>query len=276
MSCVFGEVTVFEGLEYSQTGAQGLFLDLYRPEGWEHPVPVAFYLHGGAFVEGDKSTDVKRIRGLAERGIAVASVNYRLAPKTGPSELLEDVSAAIRWVSDHGEEYGLRTDKVSLWGASAGAHIAAKAGMELKRETMPGIPNQIAAVVCWFGLFDFVLSSRRTALEGALLAPGPEANLLATGGSKESEPSDPDALFEASVYSSVDSNVPPFLLMHGDSDHIVPYSESESLHHELRRSGVRSNLMLIGGAGHEDSAFDEAPILSTVAAFLKNWQLPAN
>lgn len=275
MSVNVGEVMVFEGLRYSQPGAQELFLDLHRPKGTKHPVPVALYLHGGAFVEGDKSADVERIRGLAEHGVAVASVNYRLAPETGPKEVLEDVSAAISWVSDQGEEYGLRTDNIGLWGASAGAHIAAKAGMELKQGTTPGILTQIGAVVCWFGLYDFVLSSRRTALEGALLPSGPEANLLGAAGSSGSESFETEALFDASVYSSVDSDVPPFFFMHGDSDHMVPYSESESLHHALRRSGARSNLMLLGGAGHEDSAFDEPPVLSAVAAFFKHWLSPA-
>ena len=96
-------------------------LRIYRPEGVRTPSPCVVYLHGGAFIKGSLDTGDTIAWGVADvAGVVVVSVDYRLAPQhpfpAGP----EDCYAAVSHLSEHGERYGVRGDRLALWGDSAG------------------------------------------------------------------------------------------------------------------------------------------------------------
>ena len=99
---------------------------IYRPEGTEAPGPCVVYLHGGAFVKGSLDSGDSIAWGVAaEVGAVVASVDYRLAPKNPFPAGLEDCHAAVSHLADHGEAFGVRGDRLALWGDSAGGNLAA-------------------------------------------------------------------------------------------------------------------------------------------------------
>ncbi len=106
--------------EYEQVSCN---LDLYLPVD-SGGFPTLVWLHGGALKEGDKRDDLAVVRSLARSGIAVASANYRLSPKTTFPSYLEDAAAAFAWTREHIAEYGGDPDNVFLGGHSAGGYVA--------------------------------------------------------------------------------------------------------------------------------------------------------
>ena len=120
-------------------------------------------------------------------------------------------------------------------------------------------------MVHWFGQSDLTASGSRTEVEARLLPFAFEAGLLgvtdiadAAGGAQE-----------LSLLSWVSAGAPPFLIAHGDRDHVVLPSEGLALHHALVRAGVESRFELLGGTGHEGAEFDQPASLALTAAWLR-------
>lgn len=236
--------------------APGLRLDVHRPAGGSPGTVV--YLHGGGFVTGDRAVDRERIRALAAHGLTVVAPDYRLAPAATFPAPVDDVRAAVDWVRAHPDETGAATGAVALWGASAGAVLAALAALSG--------PTDVQAVVSWFGFSDIATHSARSPLEAALLTPGGPAHALLGVADPAAAP---DLVREASPVSHVHAAAPPFLVAHGDRDRMVDIAESRRLHDALTRAGARSTLLVLGGAGHEDPAFDDPGSIAVTAAFLR-------
>lgn len=261
---------VTSDITYATIDGENLTLDLYLPVGVEK-APVVAYFHGGGWQLGDKADGAdSRLSHLASHGIAVASVNYRLAPAAYPAPL-HDAKAAVRWIRAHGSEHGLATDKVGAWGASAGAYLATMLGLTNGATDLEGdidgdggVAGTVDAVVHWFGPSNLRTNTRRTWIENVLLPPPFETALLGV--------EDIDTVTELAVRASplthVSADAPPFLIAHGDRDRITPDTESRALHRALISHGVESTYLEVGGAGHEDPRFDSADVIAMTAAFL--------
>ena len=256
---------------YATEGDAQLLLDLYRPR-MEGVVPVVLYLHGGGWARGDKRDHGReRLEALASHGIAVASVNYRLAPAHIYPAQLHDVKAAVRWLRASGAGRGLDADRLAIWGASAGGYLATMAGLTNGDPDLEGavgdhgdVSSAVQAVVSWFSLFDFRNTIRRSALEARIVPPPLAPTLFGVDVLDERDP----RLASANPARRIHDQAPPFLIMHGDNDHVVPASESLNLHSALSREGVDTTLCLLGGLGHEDARFDSAANLAMLSAWL--------
>lgn len=265
-------VETFPDLAYAEVDGHSLALDVYRPGGNE-PAPVVIYLHGGGWQVGDKTDGVKeRLEPMAARGVAVVSANYRfVAAATYPAQV-HDVKGVVRWLRAHGADYGLATERIGIWGVSAGAYLASMVGLTPGQRALegstggnPSHSSTVQAVVHWFGQSDLLVNARRSWLERQILNPPFEGPLLGV----DSVENHADVARAASPLSWVTANAPPFLVAHGDQDRVTPPSESLALHDALVRAGARSTMVLVGGAGHEGPEFDRPDQLSMTAAFLR-------
>jgi acetyl esterase/lipase len=264
-------VTVESDLAYATVDGTELCLDIYRPA--EPDTPVVLYLHGGGWTRGDRRTDgSRRLAPLAGFGVTVVAVDYRLAPHAVFPAQVHDVKGAVRWLRAHGARLGLATERLGIWGASAGAYLgsllALSEGDGALEGTVGGNLEQssaVQAVVHWFGQADLAASAARSDLEALLLPFRFEADLLGTADSVELA----ERARGLSLLSRVSPQAPPFLIAHGDRDRIVPPSEGLSLHHALGRAGVRCRFELLSGAGHEDAEFDSPATLASTAAWLR-------
>jgi acetyl esterase/lipase len=263
-------VVIETGHVFSTSGETILGLDLYRaPQG---DAPVVIYVHGGGWRSGDKSDEAAtRLAPLAAYGVTVASVEYRLLPGANFPDQIHDLKGAVRWIRAHAPRLGLRTDRIGIWGASAGAYLgsllALTPGVEEFEGTVGGNLSQssrVQAVVHWFGQSDLLVSGSRTDTEKGLLPFNFEAGLLGVGAVVEAAARARDL----SLLGRVTGAAPPFLIAHGDRDHVVSPSESEALHNALSRAGADTQLMLLGGAGHEGPEFDRPAMLALTAAWL--------
>lgn len=269
-----GGVTRRRDLPYAEVGGRELLLDLYRPthRDTQRP-PVVVYLHGGGWAVGSRHDHAQtRAKALAGRGFAVACIDYRLSDVATFPAQLHDVKASIRWLRAHAGELGIDGSRCAAWGASAGGHLAALAGLTGGDPEWEGDvgsdPEQSAsvdAVVDWFAPTDLVESATRTPTEERVLSRRVEEQLLGI----ESLRDNPAAARGASPRHQVRAGAPPFLIMHGDHDRIVSVRHSRRLHEALTDANVESTLVVLGGAGHEDPAFDRDPTVDLVAAFLR-------
>jgi len=238
-------------LAYVSKGHERQKLDLFLPRAGTNPLPVIVWIHGGAWKAGSKE-QCPALQFVA-RGYAVASINYRLSQHAVFPAQIEDCKAAIRWLRAHASEYKLDPDRVGVWGASAGGHLVALLGTSGDVKAFDvgenlNISSRVQAVVDFFGPVDFTQMSKYAPKDGPFdhdAADSPESLLI--GGAVQQNK---DKAAKASPLTYISKDDPPFLIMHGDKDNIVPYQQSEQLRDALQQAGVPVTLKIIPGAGH--------------------------
>jgi acetyl esterase/lipase len=264
-------IEVRRGLVFAEPAGQPLQLDLYRPVG-NGEVPVCVYLHGGGWARGSRTDRAgDRLVPVARSGIAVASIDYRLTDTATFPAQLEDARAAVRWLRTHGAEHGLATGRIGAWGASAGGHLAALLGL-CPDDADPQLGDgSVQGVVAWFPPTD-LLGLETDEPEGPPPpfrsgpppSPSFEARLLGLSAASD----DPARARAASPLTHVRPDAPPFLVVHGDRDGLIPGVQSRRLVEALSAAGATADLMLLAGANHEDPAFDTPGSLGAVSGFL--------
>ncbi len=261
MGAAHGTGQTLANVEYARVNGASLLLDLYLPaeDGARHP--VVLWIHGGYWAGGSKDDCLAQV--LTDYGYAVASINYRLsAQATFPAQIY-DCKAAVRWLRAHATDYRLHPDRIGAWGESAGGHLAALLGTSggvAALEGKGGNPRYSSRVQCvcdWYGPANLV-----PALSASARNPmGVQAVQRLLGGTDRAKAK------LASPISYVSKDDPPFLIMHGDADSLVPVTQSRQLHAVLRKMGVASKLVIMPGADHGSAAFTESAALHTVLAF---------
>jgi acetyl esterase/lipase len=242
-------------LVYARIGGQELKLDLYWQARAVAPTPVIVWVHGGAWRSGDKSQPDAALS-LLGAGYGVASVGYRLSQEALFPAQIEDCRAAVRWLRANAERYHLDPRRFGAWGPSAGGHLAALLGTahHVREWDRPGdnqeCSSAVQAVCDWFGPTDFL---RLNDVPGAMDHDAPDSpeSQLVGGPIQENR----DRVARANPITYITPGSPPFLIVHGDRDDVVPLNQGELLHAALQHAGVTSTLIVVKGAGH---GFSEA------------------
>lgn len=245
-------------LVYATVGARPLTLDLYLPTTpGPRACPLVVWVHGGGWVAGDKRPCPTV--GMLAHGIATASIGYRLAPEARYPAQVMDVKAAVQWLRAHAATFGLDPDRVGAAGASAGGHLVALLGLatdapDLEPVAPPGTPGARVAAVCDLcGPTDL----ERFGGHGSVLPTTGEASLFERllGGPIATKR---DLARRANPLTFVRRDAPPFLIVHGDRDDVVPLHQSRLLHDALVAAGATSELLVVPGAGHDLARADVA------------------
>lgn len=242
---------VLRNLAYVTNGHECQKLDLFIPAGATNPLPLIIWVHGGAWLGGSK--EQCPALPYLQKGYTVASINYRLSQHAIFPAQIEDCKAAVRWLRAHAKENNLAPDRFAAWGASAGGHLVALLGTAggIKKfdvgENLE-VSSRVHAVVDFFGPTDLTKMAKDS-LPGSRIdhdAPdAPEAKLI---GGPVQEHKEKAATANPITYVAKDN--PPFLIMHGNKDDIVPYQQSELLRDALHKAGVPVTFKIIEGAGH--------------------------
>lgn len=254
-------------IPYTPAGiSPALTMDFYPPAGSAQPPhPAVLILHGGGFIGGNSRSPSEAYCAdfLAPAGYAVFSVNYRLAPAANLPEMVSDVQRAVRFVRHHAARYNVDPDRIALLGGSAGGYLSNMAGLA-RPSTLPSAPDPVnhasdavQAVVTLFGLSDLAtLGADLLIRTYRLLGPIPVT---------------PAALAAASPVSLVHPGAPPFLLIHGDRDTLVPLDQSTRLLQALRRVGASADLLTIPGGPHATNAWHTLPTPTDWERQLTQW-----
>jgi acetyl esterase/lipase len=265
-------VAIHRDLVYDAVDGTVLHLDLYLPD--TRPAPVCLWLHGGGWARGSRTVRAEeRLVPVARTGVAVAAVQYRLSGEAAFPAPLDDARSAVRWLRREGTRLGLATDRIGVWGGSAGGHLAALLALCPDGRDRDLGDSSVQAAVCWFPITDLTLRDTDVPegppppfLTGPPPSPSNEARLLGVGSVREAT----EAARAASPVTHVHPGAPPFLFVHGDRDGLVPAAHSRTLHRLLRAQRVETSLLLVADANHEDPALDSPPVLAAVAAFLRS------
>lgn len=245
------DVQVTKDIEYARVGERSLKLDLYvPPHAKAARVPLVIWVHGGAWRSGSK--DGTPGAGLLQRGIAVASIAYRFSNEATFPAQIHDCKAAVRWLRAHAGDYDLDGERFGAWGASSGGHLVALLGTSGEVKELEGTvggnldaSSRVQAVCDFFGPTDFLAMVGKPSNIPHGAADSPESLLI--GGAIAEHP---DRVKQASPITYVTKDAPPFLIMHGDSDPLVPPSQSELLHEALKKVGADSTLYIVQGGSH--------------------------
>jgi acetyl esterase/lipase len=236
-------------------GVRPLELDLYLPAG-EGPHPAVVFQHGGGWRLGNRHgpgpgfADPAPFELVAQAGIAVASIDYRLSGEARWPAQLHDAKAAVRWLRARSAELGVDPVRIAAWGESAGGHLAELLGLTPDDATLEGEvgltgpSSGVSAVVAWYAPSDLATVAADTGVDPA--DPATRVALLLGAPA----PSVPELAAQASPITHVSPSAPPFLLLHGEDDRLIPCVQSVRLHTALVEAGVTAEILLYEGADH--------------------------
>lgn len=245
-------------------------LDIYLPETENPKYPAVVVIYGSAWLSNNAKASVMDniAKPLLDAGFEVIAPNHRSSADAKFPAQINDIKAAVRFIRAKAAEYKIDTSFIAVTGYSSGGHLAAltgtsgKAGVfkvgsesadiEGKVGKYTNFSSSVDAVVDWFGPTDFLLMDSCGSSMSHNAANSPESALV--GGAIQ-ENKDKVALANPCTY--IDKNDPPFLILHGDKDPVVPHCQSELLHRELRKNGVKSALVIVPGGEHGPGLFEE-------------------
>jgi acetyl esterase len=223
------------GTEYSRPGGQPLLFDARIPEG-DGPFPAAILIHGGGWVRGDRGTEMAPLFDpLTRADVAWFSIDYRLAKDPiSFGNAVHDVEAAVRFFSANAAEYKIDPSRIALIGESAGGHLAAMAALNAE------LP--IKAVVALYAPTDLASLARNASLlpdaVRANISSGLWGNIILA------------RLSQLSPIEHLHRDMPPFLLIHGTNDALVPIQQSRDMCTRMNALGNSCKVYPVEGAGH--------------------------
>lgn len=239
-------------IEYATVDDKSMLLDIYLPEKAGQSLPVVVWIHGGAWLSGNKNQCP--LASLAANGYAVVSINYRLSQVACFPAQIHDCKAAIRWIRTHARDYNLNPKRIGVAGASAGGHLVALLGTSGDVKTLEGDmggnlkqSSRVQAVCDYCGPADF------TRKDFVILPGDKQPSLMekAVGdliGGPWSQKKDVAAAASPITYVSKDD--PPFLIVHGDADPLVPFKHSQVFYDKLKGLGVDVTLHVVKNGNH--------------------------
>lgn len=242
-----------ETVTYCSPGGRPLAMDIWRPE--RSSGRTVIYVHGGAWSSGSRRDTGDLFPQLRPRllsaGDLVVAIDYRLAPTAPWPAPLEDTRCALSYLAAHAAQLGIDPARIGLYGTSAGGQIVAVAGLDRS----PGVDR----VVDMYGPADLTAAGWSSWLR---------ADIRTEFGAQAPA---------ASPVAHAAAGAPPFLIVQGDCDAIVPVGQSRELVSRLRTAGAAVQYVEVHDAGHAFGSCGGGPsrpsaaqVLDRVAGFLNS------
>lgn len=240
---------------YGMYSGLALLMDVYRPA-QPNGYGIVF-IHGSGW-SADLSVDARPLKDgeqtkiygvpLVRAGYTVFAINHRAAPRFRYPAQVEDVQRAVRFIRYHAKQYGIDPARIGAVGGSSGGHLVSLLGTidgkgdaedpnPLNRESA-----KVQCVVARAAPVDLVRLSKDALTIVPLFGFG-----LTVGQTRSAEYKQ---YLEASPLTYVSADDPPFLLLHGDADKVVPFTQSEFFEAALRKADVKVKLVRVSGGGH--------------------------
>jgi acetyl esterase/lipase len=247
-------VDVLRNVRYAEGAGRRHRLDVYRPATAVTKAPVLVQIHGGGWIIGDKREQGRPLmHHLAANGWVCVAPNYRLSPRVAFPEHLIDVKRALAWVREHIAEYGGDPGFVAITGGSAGGHLAALAALTpCDPAYQPGFEHADTSVVACVPFYAPYDLTGRFGGRGADGFSGVVERLVM----KEKVAEAPDAFSRASPIDQIGPGAPPFMIVHGNADSLVPVAAARGFAAELGEVAAGPTVFLeLPGAQHAFEVF---------------------
>lgn len=252
-------------------GSPSQKLDLYLPDdAFAKPYPLIIFAHGGAFTFGDKRDfQIEPILLGLRRGFAVASIAYRKSGEARFPAMVYDAKAAVRFLRAHSREYALDVKRFYGWGPSSGGWLMSMLGVTAGNPAFEDLSmgnanetSRLQAVVDWCGPcgdflnMDAAFEKSRAGKADHNAADSPESRFL---GAEITQI--PELCQLACPCTYVGKDTPPFLIVHGGADPIVPVEQSATFYRALKNaaSGQQHKLFIADGKPHHGDPWYQEP-----------------
>ena len=255
-------------ITFAEVDGLELKLDLHLPVHAEKP-PLVVFMHGGGWQGGSRQA-ADRFAFLPEEGFALASIDYRLAPKGVFPDQIHDCKGAIRWLRAQADSYGYDASKVAVMGTSAGATLALLVGTSGDVAELEGTvggnldqSSRVQAIADYYGPSDLELRARTHPERSE--TPG-KGTYLYIGGSVAEKP---EVARQASPVTHVTPDDPPLLIFHGTRDTTVQQVQAERIRDAYQELSLPIELILIPDGKHGGKAFWSGENREKLVAFLR-------
>ncbi|MDQ0115486.1 alpha/beta hydrolase [Paenibacillus harenae] len=228
--------------------------------------PLVVFVQGSAWRKQDLNAAIPNLCHIAAKGYVVASVEIRDTDIARFPAAVEDVKCAIRFMRKNAEEYGVDPNRVAVWGDSSGGHLSLMTGLtigEYDNGLYSEQSDEVSAVIDYYGVSDLLTLGKYNDILDHDAADSPEG-LFIGGKVKEHV----ELAKKASpLYQNLDKRLPPFLIIHGDSDKIVHVNQSIEMYKALKNHGQQVLFYKVVGADHGIGIWNPQ-VLAITAKFL--------
>lgn len=273
VSCDNNEMRYIRDIKYIGREEADLFLQLILPDNPSEKTPIIVYITGSAFHWQDIPCTIPRLCVLANKGFAIASVQYRgVEAAPFPAQML-DAKAAVRFIKSTAKNYGLSPENVYLMGDSSGGHTALMAGLtaatgDFEEDIYSDFSSDVKGIIDYYGPTDITKMCEEPSNCDHASADCPEGYLIGRKPLLENlslaEP------INVMKYISKECDIPPVLIFHGTNDETVPFGQSCMLYDKLKECGKRAKFYAVEGAHHGGREFWSEQVLGIVENFVKN------
>ena len=275
-----GQVRLIENVTYSTVDGEALKMDILAPWSQRYdylksdPRPLIVFVQGSSWRQPTMGEEIPQLVQFVKAGYIVATVQHRnsLDGHSFPA-FLQDVKTAIRFLRAHAEQYAIDPQRVAIWGTSSGANASVLVALtpddpRYKTAEYTDQSDAVNAVVSCFAPTDVV-----DTFKNASQVPGSDILQYSLFGTDPSKWEDIKRQMSPLYQIKDGQKYPPFLLLHGDADKVVPYHQMEDMYHALEEHGVSVEAYRVKGANHERDFWSQT-IYDIVKDFLAPIEKP--
>jgi acetyl esterase/lipase len=275
-----GQVRLIENVTYSAVDGEALKMDILAPWSQRYdylksdPRPLIVFVQGSSWRQPTMGEEIPQLVQFVKAGYIVATVQHRnsLDGHSFPA-FLQDVKTAIRFLRAHAEQYAIDPQRVAIWGTSSGANASLLVALtpddpRYKTAEYADQSDAVNAVVSCFAPTDVV-----DTFKNASQVPGSDILQYSLFGNDPSKWDDIKRQMSPLYQIKDGQKYPPFLLLHGDADKVVPYHQMEDMYHALEEHGVSVEAYRVKGANHERDFWSQT-IYDIVKDFLAPIEKP--
>ena len=275
-----GQVRLIENVTYSTVNGEALKMDILAPWSQRYdylksdPRPLIVFVQGSSWRQPTMGEEIPQLVQFVKAGYIVATVQHRnsLDGHSFPA-FLQDVKTAIRFLRAHAEQYAIDPQRVAIWGTSSGANASLLVALtpddpRYKTAEYTDQSDAVNAVVSCFAPTDVV-----DTFKNASQVPGSDILQYSLFGTDPSKWEDIKRQMSPLYQIKDGQKYPPFLLLHGDADKVVPYHQMEDMYHALEEHGVSVEAYRVKGANHERDFWSQT-IYDIVKDFLAPIEKP--
>lgn len=254
-------------------------MDIFLPENKKGPFSTIVFIHGGAWMRGDKRFQLTNpILEALKRGYAAVTINYRLSNEAIFPAAIEDAKASIRFLRGNAKKYNLNSDKIFVFGRSAGANLAALIGTTNKTKKFDN-PNlgykdfssEVSGVIAFYPPCNLLTMDKELDELGLLEEkdfhsnPNSPASKYMGGALIETS----EKVAENNPITYISKDIPPFFVAHGTMDRTVPFTQSVLLVNALYKNSKKTTIFIPGvGFRHGDPRFFTPQFLNPMFDFI--------
>ena len=255
-------VTLITDIIYARYEETDLLMHLIMPDQdpSSEPIPIVVYVPGSGWFKQALVRSFPRIIDFVEQsGYDSAIVSYRSSTIAKSPAQLVDIKSSIRYLRANADSYNIDPKKLAIWGTSSGGHIASLVGLTADLDKFNTHHHEeqssdVQAVIDFFGPTDFSKMDDFPSTITHNAPASPESSVIG-GPIQDSINRDKVNEYNPITYITEENEFPPFLIMHGDSDPLVPFNQSLILYETLRAKGHSVSFYKLTGTGHGNRFF---------------------